>query len=221
MKAPWMPRGRGRRRDPVRTLNRRRTLAAGALHFSADLYSRSSPSTWSWPAWTRPGRHDLRGQLTGRQRPAAGHGLWADRVRGKLPVFLGLVVGAVGMSMIGLTRNYACWPCWWWSGARDLPFPSGRLQHRRSGRRRAQRAAFSIFMAVASSRFAVQPTSPCSPKPSATPPRPCWRCRRWPRPSSTCQGRMAIAGPRQSVTWPRPCGSCAGAWLRWRCCWRS
>ena len=33
-------------------------------------------------------------------------GYWADRVRGKLPVFLGLVVGALGMSMIGLTRNY-------------------------------------------------------------------------------------------------------------------
>ena len=34
-------------------------------------------------------------------------GYWTDRVRGKLPVFLGLVVGALGMSMIGLTRNYA------------------------------------------------------------------------------------------------------------------
>jgi len=33
-------------------------------------------------------------------------GYWADRVRGKLPVVLGLVVGALGMSMIGLTRNY-------------------------------------------------------------------------------------------------------------------
>jgi FSR family fosmidomycin resistance protein-like MFS transporter len=33
-------------------------------------------------------------------------GYWADRVRGKLPVFFGLVVGAAGMSMIGLTRNY-------------------------------------------------------------------------------------------------------------------
>jgi len=34
-------------------------------------------------------------------------GYLADRVRGKLPIFLGLLIGAIAMSLIGLTRDYS------------------------------------------------------------------------------------------------------------------
>jgi FSR family fosmidomycin resistance protein-like MFS transporter len=89
-------------------MNRGRTLAAGALHFSADLYSLFFPIYMVVagldPAWAAM-IFAVSSLAANGLQPVMG--LWADRVRGKLPVFLGLAVGAVGMSMIGLTRNYA------------------------------------------------------------------------------------------------------------------
>jgi FSR family fosmidomycin resistance protein-like MFS transporter len=90
------------------TMNRARTLAIGALHFGADLYSLFFP-IYMVVAGLDPARSALIFAVSSLAanglQPAMG--LWSDRVRGKLPVFLGLTVGAVSMSLIGLTRSYA------------------------------------------------------------------------------------------------------------------
>ena len=89
-------------------MNRKRTLAISALHFSADLYSLFFP-IYMVIAGLEPARAAMIFAVSSLAanglQPAMG--LWADRVRGKLPVFLGLVVGALAMSLIGLTRSYA------------------------------------------------------------------------------------------------------------------
>jgi FSR family fosmidomycin resistance protein-like MFS transporter len=90
------------------TVNRSRTLAIGALHFCADLYSLFFP-IYMVVAGLDPARAALIFAVSSLAanglQPAMG--LWSDRVRGKLPVFLGLTVGAMSMSLIGLTRGYA------------------------------------------------------------------------------------------------------------------
>ncbi len=90
------------------TMNRARTLAIGGLHFCADLYSLFFP-IYMVVAGLDPARAALifaaSSLLANGLQPAMG--LWSDRVRGKLPVFLGLTIGALGMSLIGLTRSYA------------------------------------------------------------------------------------------------------------------
>ena len=89
-------------------MERRQILFISSLHFWVDAYSLFFPIYMVIagldPAWAA--------MITAVSSLAANGlqplmGLWADRLRGKLPVFLGLAVGAVALSLIGLTRNYA------------------------------------------------------------------------------------------------------------------
>jgi FSR family fosmidomycin resistance protein-like MFS transporter len=76
-------------------------------------------------------------------------GLWADRVRGKLPIFLGLAVGALGMSLIGLTRSYPLLALLVVVGRLGISLfhPAGANIAGAAGGSRSE-LAFSIFMAV-------------------------------------------------------------------------
>ncbi|OHD22654.1 MAG: hypothetical protein A2064_08745 [Spirochaetes bacterium GWB1_66_5] len=133
-----------------RPLNRGRTLAAGALHFSADLYSLFFP-IYMVVAGLDPARAAMIFAVSSLAanglQPVMG--LWADRVRGKLPVFLGLAVGAAGMSMIGLTRNYALLALLVLVGRLGISLfhPAGSNIAGAAGGGRSE-LAFSIFMAV-------------------------------------------------------------------------
>jgi FSR family fosmidomycin resistance protein-like MFS transporter len=80
----------------------------GSLHFWVDVYSAFFP-VYMVIAGLDPAKAALISAassfLGNGLQPAMGY--WSDRVRGKLPVFLGLTVGALAASLIGLTRNYA------------------------------------------------------------------------------------------------------------------
>ena len=133
-----------------RPMNRGRTLAAGALHFNPGRDSLFFPMSM-----VVAGVHPARAAMIFAVSSLAANGLqpvmglWADRVRGKLPVFLGLAVGAVGMSMIGLTRNYALLALLVLVGRLGISLfhPAGSNIAGAAGGGRSE-LAFSIFMAV-------------------------------------------------------------------------
>jgi len=131
-------------------VNRPRTAAVSVLHFSADLYSLFFPiymvTAGLDPAWAAM-IFAVSSLAANGLQPVMG--LWADRVRGKLPVFLGLAVGAVGMSMIGLTRNYALLALLVLVGRLGISLfhPAGSNIAGAAGGGRSE-LAFSIFMAV-------------------------------------------------------------------------
>ena len=132
------------------TLNRPRTLAIGAMHFSADLYSLFFP-IYMVIAGLEPARAAMIFAVSSLAanglQPAMG--LWADRVRGKLPVFLGLTVGAMSMSLIGLTRSYALLTALVVVGRLGISLfhPAGsNIAGAAGGERRD--LAFSIFMSI-------------------------------------------------------------------------
>jgi FSR family fosmidomycin resistance protein-like MFS transporter len=89
-------------------MKRGQVLFISFLHFMVDAYSLFFPIYMVIagldPAWAAM-IFAVSSLAANGLQPAMG--LWADRVRGKLPVFLGLAVGALAMSMIGLTRSYA------------------------------------------------------------------------------------------------------------------
>jgi len=131
-------------------LNPPRTLAIGALHFCADLYSLFFP-IYMVTAGLDPARSALifaaSSLAANGLQPAMG--LWVDRVRGKLPVFLGLAVGAMSMSLIGLTRDYALLALLVTGGRLGISLfhPAGANIAGEAGGARKD-LAFSIFMAV-------------------------------------------------------------------------
>jgi FSR family fosmidomycin resistance protein-like MFS transporter len=88
-------------------LDKRKIWFISGLHFWVDLYAVFFP-VYMVIAGLDPVRAAtitaVTSLISNGVQPLMGY--WADRVRGKLPVFLGMVVGAAGMSMIGLTRNY-------------------------------------------------------------------------------------------------------------------
>lgn len=184
-------------------LNRGRTLAAGVLHFSADLYSLFFPiymvTAGLDPAWAAM-IFAISSLAANGLQPVMG--LWADRVRGKLPVFLGLVVGAVGMSLIGLTRNYALLALLVVVGRLGISLfhPAGSNIAGAAGGGRSE-LAFSIFMAVgvvggslSQPYFSLfthafgNPASPLLALPALAAAL-----------LYLFRGKMTIAGPRQSV----------------------
>ena len=131
-------------------MNRPRTLAISALHFSADLYSLFFPIYMVIagldPAWAAM-IFAVSSLAANGLQPAMG--LWADRVRGKLPVFLGLTVGALAMSLIGLTRSYALLAVLVVVGRLGISLfhPAGsNIAGAAGGERRD--LAFSIFMSI-------------------------------------------------------------------------
>ena len=184
-------------------MNRKRTLAISALHFSADLYSLFFPIYMVIagldPAWAAM-IFAVSSLAANGLQPAMG--LWADRVRGKLPVFLGLTVGALAMSLIGLTRSYALLAVLVVVGRLGISLfhPAGSNIAGAAGGKRSE-LAFSIFMSIGIAGGSLsQPYFSLFTQASATPARPCWPSRPWSRPCSTCsRGRMTIAGPHQSV----------------------
>ena len=132
------------------TMNRARTLAIGALHFGADLYSLFFP-IYMVVAGLDPARAALifaaSSLVANGLQPAMG--LWSDRVRGKLPVFIGLTVGAMGMSLIGLTRSYALLAVLVLAGRLGISLfhPAGsNIAGAAGGERRD--LAFSIFLSI-------------------------------------------------------------------------
>ena len=132
------------------SVNRPRTLAISALHFSTDLYSLFFP-IYMVTAGLEPARAAMIFAVSSLAanglQPAMG--LWADRVRGKLPVFLGLVVGALAMSLIGLTRSYALLAVLVVAGRLGISLfhPAGsNIAGAAGGERRD--LAFSIFMSI-------------------------------------------------------------------------
>jgi FSR family fosmidomycin resistance protein-like MFS transporter len=131
-------------------MNRKRTLAISALHFSADLYSLFFPIYMVIagldPAWAAM-IFAVSSLAANGLQPAMG--LWADRVRGKLPVFLGLTVGAMSMSLIGLTRSYALLAVLVVVGRLGISLfhPAGSNIAGAAGGKRSE-LAFSIFMSI-------------------------------------------------------------------------
>ncbi len=133
------------------TMNRPRTLAISAMHFSADLYSLFFP-IYMVIAGLDPARAAMifavSSLIANGLQPAMG--LWADRVRGKLPVFLGLAVGAVGMSLIGLTSSYVLLSLLVLAGRLGISLfhPAASNIAGAAGGREHGELAFSIFMAI-------------------------------------------------------------------------
>jgi FSR family fosmidomycin resistance protein-like MFS transporter len=131
-------------------VNRSRTLAISALHFGADLYSLFFPIYMVIagldPAWAAM-IFAVSSLAANGLQPALG--LWADRIRGKLPVFLGLTVGALAMSLIGLTRSYALLAVLVVVGRLGISLfhPAGSNIAGASGGARSE-LAFSIFMSI-------------------------------------------------------------------------
>jgi FSR family fosmidomycin resistance protein-like MFS transporter len=131
-------------------VNRRRTLAISAMHFWADLYSLFFPiymvTAGLDPAWAAM-IFALSSLAANGLQPAMG--LWTDRVRGKLPVFLGLAVGAMSMSAIGLTRSYAALAALVIVGRLGISLfhPAGSNIAGAAGGERSE-LAFSIFLSI-------------------------------------------------------------------------
>ncbi len=88
--------------------DRAQVFFIGSLHLWTDLYSAFFP-VYMVIAGLDPARAALitaaSSFLANGLQPAMG--FWSDRIRGKLPIFLGLTVGALASSLIGLTRSYA------------------------------------------------------------------------------------------------------------------
>jgi FSR family fosmidomycin resistance protein-like MFS transporter len=88
-------------------VDRAQVFFIGSLHFWMDLYSAFFP-VYMVIAGLDPARAALitavSSFLANGLQPAMGY--WSDRIRGKLPLFLGLAVGALASSLIGLTRSY-------------------------------------------------------------------------------------------------------------------
>jgi FSR family fosmidomycin resistance protein-like MFS transporter len=185
------------------TMNRARTLAIGALHFCADLYSLFFP-IYMVVAGLDPARAALIFAVSSLAanglQPAMG--LWSDRVRGKLPVFLGLTVGAIGMSLIGLTRSYAALGLLVVVGRLGISLfhPAGSNIAGDAGGQRRE-LGFSIFLAIGIAGG------------SLSQPYFSLFTERFGNPASILlalpalllaglylsKGRMTIAGPRQSI----------------------
>jgi FSR family fosmidomycin resistance protein-like MFS transporter len=131
-------------------LNHPRTLAISALHFWADLYSLFFP-IYMVTAGLDPARAAMIFAISSLAanglQPAMG--LWADRVRGKLPVFLGLAVGAISMSLIGLTRSHAALAALVVVGRLGISLfhPAGSNIAGAAGGERSE-LAFSIFLSI-------------------------------------------------------------------------
>lgn len=185
------------------TLNRRRTLAIGALHFFSDLYSLFFPIYMVIagldPAWAAMVFAVSSLAANGLQ-PLLG--LWADRVRGKLPVFLGLTVGALAMSLIGLTRSYALLAVLVVVARLGISLfhPAGSNISGAAGGQRSE-LAFSIFMSLGITGSALsQPYFSLSTQLLGNTASPLLAL-----PALIAallyllRGRMTIAGPRQSL----------------------
>ncbi|MBA7642323.1 hypothetical protein ES703_50013 [subsurface metagenome] len=88
-------------------MHRKRVLIVGGLHFSVDIYG-----GFFAIYMVIVGLDPVKAALISSVASFISHGLqplmgfWADRIRGKMPVFLGVLVGAVSMSAIGVTKNY-------------------------------------------------------------------------------------------------------------------
>ena len=86
----------------------RRVFVVGGLHFFVDIYA-GFFAIYLVIAGLDPVKAALISSaaafISNGLQPLMG--FWTDRVRGKLPVFLGVMVGALAMSAIGLTENFA------------------------------------------------------------------------------------------------------------------
>jgi FSR family fosmidomycin resistance protein-like MFS transporter len=183
-------------------LNRQRTLAISSLHFFSDLYSLFFP-IYMVIASLDPARaaviFAVSSLAANGLQPILG--LWADRVRGKLPVFLGLTVGALAMSLIGLTRSYTVLTVLVVTARLGISLfhPAGSNIAGAAGGERSE-LAFSIFMAIGIAGGALsQPffslttqTFGNSSSPLLALPALIVAC------FYLFKGRMTIAGPRQS-----------------------
>jgi len=89
-------------------MEKRRVLLIGSMHFFVDLYS-GFFAVYMVIAGLEP----IKAALISSVASLLGDGLQpflgflSDRIRGKMPIFFGVVVGAVCMSAIGLTQDYA------------------------------------------------------------------------------------------------------------------
>jgi FSR family fosmidomycin resistance protein-like MFS transporter len=88
-------------------VNKKQVFFVGALHFWSDIYALFFP-VYMAIAGLDPVRSaaiaGVSSLIANALQPLLGY--WSDRQRGKLPVFLGLLLGALPLSMIGLTRSY-------------------------------------------------------------------------------------------------------------------
>ena len=89
-------------------MDRRKAAVISGMHFFVDLYSGFFP-VYLVIAGLDPVASALIASVSSFVSNALQPllGLWADRSRGRVPVFLGILGGALCMSCIGLTRNYA------------------------------------------------------------------------------------------------------------------
>ena len=131
-------------------MKRRQVFAISALHFCTDLYSLFFPIYMVIagldPAWAAM-IFAVSSLAANGLQPALG--LWADRLRGKLPVFLGLTVGGLALSLIGLTRSYALLALLVLVGRLGISLfhPAGSNISGAAGGGRRE-LAFSVFLAV-------------------------------------------------------------------------
>ena len=138
-------------------MERRKILYIGTLHFFVDIYS-AFFSIYLVIAGLDP----IRAALISSVCSFIGNGLqpvlgyFADRIRGKTPVFLGMLLGAVCMSAIGVTTNYALLFVLVLLGRLGISFfhPAGSNISGAAGKDRRERG-FSLFITIGTVGFSL------------------------------------------------------------------
>ena len=138
-------------------MHRKRVFAIGGLHFFVDIYG-----GFFAIYMVIAGLDPVGAALISSVASFIAHGLqplmgfWADRVRGKIPVFLGILIGAVSMSAIGLTTDYPVLFCLVLAGTLGISLfhPAGVNIAAAAGSARKERSV-SVFIFIGTIGYSI------------------------------------------------------------------